>query len=278
MEPRITAPPFVRALEELAAAAHAAGDVKVQLQLTPSGVRDAFLSGRAAMALGWPTAADSTATDSAVATPATANRSTSQSVPIGFVELPGSPEMFNPRDQRWQPRNADTERQVPLLGIAGRMGSVVQEAAALEPATSAPATPGSNAAAEPAFELLVWLSTKPWDRQICPASPATTLFRRSQIAEANRWVEASIDSAAARQYADVEARSCSRSQWVDALRLPGQAEYMAALDDAVRRTASGELAPQKALATAADRWREITTRRGLDAQRDAYSHSLGLER
>jgi multiple sugar transport system substrate-binding protein len=272
MEPRISGAPFVRALEELIAAAHAAGDVKLQLRLTPADARGAFLSGHAAMALGWPTAADSTHPSAESGANSSAPAASS---PVGFVELPGSSEMFNPRDQKWQRRAADTEQHVPLLGVAGRMASVIQPAAARDP--GATREPAVTAAAEPAFELLVWLASKPWDRQICPASPATTLFRRSQIAEAGRWVETGIDSVAARQYAEVEAQSCSRSQWVDAPRLPGQAEYMTALDEAVRRAVSGELSPQKALSAAADRWREITARRSLDAQRTAYSHSLGLE-
>ena len=279
MEPRIAAAPFVRALEELTAAAHAAGDVKIQLGLTPAGVRREFGKDHAAMALGWPAAAD---LSPAIATPDAvpngshpAARIASPAI-VGFVELPGSPEVYNPRDQQWQRRATDIEPYVPLLGIAGRMGSVIEAQVAVGGVVGRESERPPTAKAEAAFNLLVWLTTKPWDRQICPASPATTLFRRSQIAEAGRWVEPWIHADAAHQYADVEARSSSRQQWLIAPRLPGHAEYMAALDEAVRRAVAGELTPQNALATAADRWREITARHGLEAQRTAYAHSLGI--
>ncbi len=131
MEPRIAAAPFVRALEELTAAAHAAGDVKIQLGLTPAGVRREFGKDHAAMALGWPAAAD---LSPAIATPDAvpngshpAARIASPAI-VGFVELPGSPEVYNPRDQQWQRRATDIEPYVPLLGIAGRMGSVIESA------------------------------------------------------------------------------------------------------------------------------------------------------
>lgn len=269
MEPRISAAPFVLALEELTLAAHAAGDAKAQLRLTPGEVREEFLTGHAAMALGWPTAADPKPRGAVVGGIGSSS--------LAFVELPGSPEMFNPRDRGWQRRPVGIEPHVPLLGIAGRLGSVVEARAATDREPEPELKKHPSATAEAAFNLLVWLTTKPWDRQICPASPATTLFRRSQVAEAGHWVETFIDATAAHQYAEVEARSCSRQQWLIAPRLPGHAEYMAALDDAVRRAVTGELTPQKALAAAADRWREITARHGLEAQRAAYAHSLNLE-
>jgi multiple sugar transport system substrate-binding protein len=257
--PRIAEPPLVRALTELVAAAKSGG-TKAWLDSTPAAARDALLQGRSAMAIGWPTAAEAAAPNRRTEF-IPFNQPGSNGASIGFVELPGSPQVFSPRDHNWVPRQPDEDPHIPLFGVAGRMGSVVKR----------------TTAADSALELLVWLSTAPWDRQICPSSPATTLFRHSQLAEPSRWVETGLPPAAARQYADVAARALTRDQWLFAPRLPGHAEYLAALDDAVRAAVAGERSPQEALTAASDRWQKITARLGLESQRAAYLRSIGLE-
>ncbi len=259
MAPRIAEPPFVRALTELVAAAKSGG-TKAWLESTPAAARDALLQGRSAMAIGWPTAAETAAPDRRTEFIPFSQRG-GDGASIGFVELPGSPQVFSPRDHNWMPRTPDEDPHIPLLGAAGRMGSVVK----------------ATAAADSALELLLWISTAPWDRQLCPASPDTTLFRQSQLAEPSRWVESGLPSAAAKQYADVVARALARDQWLFAPRLPGHAEYLAALDDAVRAAVAGDRSPQEALTAAADRWQKITARLGLESQHAAYLHSIGLE-
>ncbi len=68
-----------------------------------------------------------------------------------------------------------------------------------------------------------------------------------------------------------------RQQWLGALRMPGRAEYLAALDDAVSAAVGGKQSPADALGEAAKRWQAITARLGLDRQRAAYRHGMGLE-
>jgi ABC-type glycerol-3-phosphate transport system substrate-binding protein len=248
LEPRIATEPFVRALTELVATAKLGP--KSQLEDAPADVRREFFAGHAAMALSWPTAADRL--------PPTHGPSP---LSMGFVELPGSAEVFNPRDRQWTPRKSDDDPHVPLLGIAGRLGS------------SARGTPSADAA----FELLVWLSGDEWSAQVSTASSATTLFRHSQLEQPQRWVEAGMSQAAAKQYSDVAAVSFSRPGWLFAPRLPGHEEYMAALDDAVRRAVAGSVSPAAALTEAAARWQNITGRLGRSDQQKAYCRSLGLE-
>jgi hypothetical protein len=69
----------------------------------------------------------------------------------------------------------------------------------------------------------------------------------------------------------------SHSSYLFALRIPGRARYLAALDAAVRQTVAGEKSAADALAEAATEWRRITGELGVDAQRKAYRLSLGLE-
>jgi multiple sugar transport system substrate-binding protein len=247
MEPLVAGPPFVRALEELVAAARS-GPADV-LELDPAATRAAFWQGQCGMALSWPTAA---AGLSAEAVPG---------VEVGFAELPGSPEVFDVGKQSWASRAEDDEPHVPLVAMAGRIGVVARRSA--HPAAAA--------------ELLAWLSGEQLSDRVSAATPATTLFRQSHRDAPQVWVEKPVSLSAATQYATVAEATFSRRQWVCALRIPGRAEYLAALDEAVRQAVRGERSPAKALEEAAATWQQITERLGPEQQRAAYLHSLGRE-
>lgn len=244
MEPLIDGPPFVLALEELVAAFPLAPPES--LDWTPSDVRRAFYEGRLAMAITWPSSADEFEVPQ-------------QPLPVAFAELPGSPQVYSPGQQRWEPRRDDDPTRIPLLGIAGRLGAVTTEAR----------RPGAAA------DVLAWIAGRDWSGQISPRSSATTLFRQSHMAQAGAWVSQPA-AAAAGDYAELVERTLSRSDALVSVRIPGRARYLAALDDAVRSAVRGEATPQEALSAAADQWRRITDELGLDAQRDAYARSLGL--
>ncbi|NQU22062.1 MAG: extracellular solute-binding protein, partial [Candidatus Nealsonbacteria bacterium] len=162
MEPLVSGPPLVRALEELVAAAEAGP--QQPLDYDPAGVRTAFWQGRCGMALSWPTAAKG----------AVAAEVESAELPVGFAELPGSIEVYDVGRQTWDIRSQDDDPMgqddddpmgrsaaghVPLLAVAGRLGVVARES--------------KNGRA--AFELLFWLSGDHSAGQVCSASPATTL-------------------------------------------------------------------------------------------------------
>src|SRR5207247_8178999 len=106
-----------------------------------------------------------------------------------------------------------------LLAIAGRLGSVSQQ----------------SQQAEAASRLLAWLSGPEWGTHVAAASAATTLYRTSQGRRPGLWVESGVDPKTAKQYAVAVEPALSRATWLFALRLPGQQEYWAALDEAVNR-------------------------------------------
>jgi len=247
MEPLIAGPPFVRALEELVAAA-GTGEA-AQLKYDPAAVRKAFWQGQCGLALTWPTAADAT-----VAAPAEPFR-------VAFAEIPGSEEVFNISAQAWDRRRDGEDRRVPLLGIAGRLGSVLKK----------------SHWPEASFQLLLWLSDKQRSSQISPVSPATTLFRDAHVKTPGIWVEKPVPVAAAADYAVLTSETLAREQQLSVVRIPGRREYLAALDEAVAQAVRGDQKPPAALTQAATRWREITNRLGVDAQRKAYCRSLGLD-
>jgi len=205
------------------------------------------------MAISWPSAAQRHPGEKSPA-------ATPLQIPVGFFELPGSNKVFNINNQTWEIRSEDENPRVPFLSLTGRVGMVDKQ----------------SAHQEAAFQLLLWLSGEQNSPQICPASPATTLFRRSHLKEPVRWVEKSVQPAAAAKYAELAGETFRSEQWL-ALRIPGREEYLAALDEAVQSAAGGDLPPADALAKAAKRWQEITEKFGVDAQRKAYLHSLGLE-
>ncbi|OHB74690.1 MAG: hypothetical protein A2W31_05515 [Planctomycetes bacterium RBG_16_64_10] len=150
---------------------------------------------------------------------------------------------------------------MPVVGFAGRLGSVTK----------------TTRNAPTAFQLLVWLCGTDMGTTIGPASPASTLFRSSQVAAAGRWAGPQTPPATARDYAQRVQQTLGRPAWVGALRIPGTDQYVAALDQAVRQALAGTQSPADALRDAAQAWQAITHRLGTDAQRAAYTHSLGLE-
>jgi multiple sugar transport system substrate-binding protein len=258
LEPAIAGPPFVRALEELVAAARL-GPAE-QLDFDPAAVRAEFWEGSTAMAISWPTGARTLTPGPAPRAPWPHGRGEGRMPPVGFAELPGASELFQPSSRTWEPRSDDAGRCVPLLGIAGRVGVVRAE----------------NEHADAAFEFLLWLTDPRWDSQVFAASPATTLFRRSQLASPRAWVERDVSATAARQYAEQTAETLSRRQFLASLRMPGRAEYLAALDEAVRAAVGGSQKPADALLAAAEKWRRINRRWDVQRQKAAYLHSLGL--
>lgn len=250
-EPMIAGPPFVRALTELVEAAKLGPPE--QLEFDPAAVRAEFWKGTTAMAISWPSASVSGSRHPAA--------DGSRSVPATFGELPGAMEVYSVSSGTWTRRGEDAGRRVPLLGVAGRVGVVRAESEHVDAA----------------FQLLLWLSDPQWSAQVFAGSPATTLFRSDQIAAAKSWVESSVTAPATQQYAKQTAVTLSRGQFLASLRLPGRAEYLAALDDAVQAAVRGQQTPTGALTKAADKWREISKRLGMNAQKAAYMHSLGLE-
>ncbi len=252
MEPMIAGPPFVQALEDLVAAtkfgpANPSG-------FDPATARAAFLRGQCGMALTWPTAAQQGKEKSDL-------NKIDATIRIGFCELPGSPKVFNAGSRVWDDRTEENDSRVPLLALSGRLGVVSAK----------------SDHADAAFQLLVWLSDERMSLQISAASPATTLFRKAHLKSPSQWVEKSISAPSAIQYADATEAAMRHEQWLGALRIPGRAEYLKALDEAVVTAVQGKKPAMDALLQADAQWRKITERLGLESQKTAYRHSLGLE-
>ena len=147
-------PPMVQALEELVAAAKL-GPAD-PFKYDPTTARAAFWRGECGMALAWPTAANEAREERGAGSGEKRNVSIPSKVDsrirVGFVELPGSPRVFNLTGRVWDDRAEDENPCVPLLAIAGRIGVVNVK----------------SDRAEAAFQLLLWLSDSRMSPQTAP--------------------------------------------------------------------------------------------------------------
>jgi multiple sugar transport system substrate-binding protein len=269
MRPLIDGPPFVQALEDLVAAAEYGPPEP--WTVTPAEARRLFSTSQAVMAISWPTRADDGANgpqdahtplgsrDAAKADPVDSRQS---GVSVAFAQLPGSVEVYQFLDETWEERGPDEPQRVPLLAVAGRLGSVTREA------------PRSRNA----FSVLAWLAGREWSGRISPASGSTTLFRSTHLSAPGSWVSPSLGDESARTYAELVAATQTGTTWLISLRVPGRCEYLAALDRAVHQALRKEAEPAQALRAAAVAWEETTDRLGRERQRAAYQRSIGVAR
>ncbi len=247
MEPMIAGPAYVRALEELVAAAKLGSPQ--QLELDPHKARAEFWAGRSAMALSWPTAAALELPD------------VPEGLSVGLAELPGAEEVYGVNRQEWEAVRESEESRVPLLATGGRLGVV--SAGCRWP--------------EAVFRLLAWLSGDRWSPRLCSTSPATTIFRESHVNSPAAWAEKPIPPGVAAEYAALTEQTFRRQRRLICLRIPGREEYLTALDKAVHAAVEGDQTPQAALNTAASQWSQITERLGSEEQLSSYRDSLGLD-
>ncbi len=245
MQPLIDGPPFVRALEELVAASKCGPATATAFD--PATARAAFWEGRCGMTITWPSAtADLPAVD--------------ENVRCGLIELPGSTEVYDVARAVKVTRPRDEDPRVPLLALEGRLGVVSAKSEHVEAA----------------FQLLFWLSGTAQNPPPGAASPHTTLFRNSHASAPDAWVESPLTGPEAPDYAEVVSQALSRPGRLFALRIPGRSEYLASLDLAIADAVSGKHPATDALRTATQQWQQITESHGVESQREAYLHSLGL--
>jgi multiple sugar transport system substrate-binding protein len=243
LEPVIAEAPYVRALEELVAAAE--GSVPGDARMTPQEAFAALGRGESAMAIGWPSGQTA--------------ETEKPAVKIAFAPLPGSREAFRMATKTWEGRT-DEIPHIPLLSVSGRLAAVTSSSADVSRATG----------------FVTWLAGRDVSTQLAPHSSATTLFRTSQIATSGRWTPA-LSADSSKQYAETLAAALSAPRVFPGLNLPGREEYLAALDEAVQQALDGKRA-QETLSEASERWREITERLGKEKQLRANRRSLGMEK
>lgn len=241
MQPRVASPPFETALDELAKSFPGGSPT----DLTPATSLDAFLQGRAAMAITW-LSASSTAHD--------------LDFPVEVTPLPGSSRRYSPSDKAWKDLPIGETVRVTVLGTAGRLGGVSRSA--------------KNASV--ANRFLAW-ATGQASGELCSRSRHTAPFRKSHMPNAAAWAAPAFTAEVAKRYAEIVEESLSRAEAMQCPRLPGQHKYLAAMDSAVRSVVSDGMLSKDALVRLTDDWNDITAKLGLESQSKAYRASLGIQ-
>ena len=249
MRPRIASTPFVRAATELAKSLPTDGVLaqhQLSRELSPSQVLEAFLQGKAAMAITWPI-------------PQLQSDGLNSELPVAISHIPGSREHYV--DSESLPQRFDDEEvlRVTLNGLDGRLGSVTRSA--------------KNG--ELANIFLAWATDPEQSVQLSSRSSHTAPFRLSHESSSRVWCHPALSDDVAREYVRLTKEALNRSTAIQFPRLPGQHRYMRALDEAVREIASGQ-PPQKVLQQTSESWKSISSELGVDAQKAAYRRSLGI--
>ena len=243
MKPLINTAPFVRALEELAALAKL-GDEK-QTEWTPTDALAAVTEGDAAVSLTW---MGESAAKEEVATG------------LRIVPLPGTPQTFNFSTGAWQDRAEDDRGAIPFIGFDDRIASIS----------------AASRRQRAAWNLVTQLTTGDMGSRVMTASDVAGPSRGLQERAATKFVSEGLPASVAKQNFEAVSSALRSRVFLSAIRLPGQTEYYAALDDAVRTVIAGNSSASDALDQVAKEWEAITDRLGREKQLAAFERSLGI--
>ncbi|RMG38302.1 MAG: extracellular solute-binding protein [Planctomycetota bacterium] len=241
------------------------------LGMTPRDCRDAFLGGRAALAI-----ACEESLEAALRRVAAVRRSedgeTERAVGgterlerpdelvAGFAALPGTHEMFNVRTDRWEERPDGEVNRPTLIGF-GSWAMIV------------PQIDREGDAA--AWDLAAFLSTRQ-DSQTFPAE-LKGLCRESQVTTFPDQLSTAWEAAERTRYVVTVAAELRRREVVIELPVLGGDRFRAALTDGLTAALERGSSPEKALAAVADRWRAIRDEFGPLRVLNSYRLSLGLD-
>ena len=178
---------------------------------------------------------------------------------FGVRRLPGSQVVFDYATGKKEVIPGGN--YVPYLGAGGCLGVV----------------PRGAAGVEAAFALLAELSGPGTSRQIVIEPEwGGGAIRRDQLADAAGWSSFGLDQAQSTgllQGLQQTLTPAGLGNPATRLRLPKEAEYRKALLDEVRAALAGKKEPAAALASAAERWRQLDP---PPRRRVEYAYSLGL--
>ncbi len=244
MKPRLTEPPFVRALVELTATN------STRAAETPLGFAEAMQmvgSGAATSTLGWPGRLDEEFAAAAGAAPRD----------VEFAAVSPPREVYSHSRQAWE--KASHPVGVVLLGVEGRLVAVT--------------TATRNAV--PAFQLAQWLTAGDVAVGLSSRSTGTLWYRASQAGSSAKWMKGLKVVPGGEPVTKVVAAALATDSPVLVPRIPAIDEYLSVLADAVRTAPADEATATAALEGVAAKWEAITERLGREKQLGAYRRHLG---
>ena len=248
--PRITDPPFERALKELVRCAQTSGTAEQWLATSPADAATAVLQGQASVALTWPHAAW---------TPSRSTDAVENHV-LAIAPLPGSKDYYSTRSRAWELREDGQNARVPLLGSAGQLGIV-------------------NAGSKhkrAASQFLFWLTSPARGASIATASPWTFPFRKSHLQETGAWLGKFAQGSLPTEFSGLVEQTQREEIWLTYPRFSHASRYMDVLDTAVRQAVAGQEDVSILLRDVSEHWQRITDELGRESQRRSYLQSIGL--
>ncbi|MEM8866047.1 MAG: hypothetical protein AAGF31_10940 [Planctomycetota bacterium] len=262
MAPRLSEPPFLRAMQEMqhgvfkheASTAPIAGNrVTVAGVLLGLGRRETVM---------WPIRSEDRVTSSEATgeTAAERQRFEAAAETLRVAPLPGSAEIYSSLSSAWESVDGSPQ-QVTLLATSGQLLGVT--------------TTTRNAAS--AFRLATWLASKQNGRQISMASGSVANPRRSLARLADDWSGVGSQRLG-KQFAQAHAQSLQAKRAFTIPRLVRIDDYLTALGDAVRQVGSGDISPEQALQNLIAEWEQLTDTVGRQEQLRAYRRHLGIEK
>ena len=246
MKPSINNPAWQRALDEYLNIAKLVPDNSSSLDSHE--VRSRFSRGEVAMAIDW--------TDIGVLAASEENSVVSDN--IGFFQLPGSREVWNPRSGKWD--SLDSPRRVPFLAFGGWIGVV----------------PEASEHHDLAWSYLAWYAKPEHSmNDVTDGTSGINPYRLSQLNNTLPWYSV-MGKVLADEYLNVLRQSLASSYTARDLRIPGYRAYMAVLDDQIEQVIQQEISLEEALQNTSVYWEQITDRLGRQSQLKHYREAMGL--
>jgi multiple sugar transport system substrate-binding protein len=210
--------------------------------------RNAFLSGRTAMALDWGDTAQIAADP---------NHST-VSGKVGYFVLPGTKQIWNGR--LWQWDEMESFYKAPFLAFGGWVAGV----------------PKNSRNPEAAWDYIMWFSNPENSlRDVVTSGTGINPYRFTHFTSIDAWTQA-LSMTAASEYLDVVRTSLDSKNLALDLRIPGFYRYTEALEEELCGILRGERSPNEAMDRVALAWERITNDLGRERQLAVYRAAMGL--
>jgi multiple sugar transport system substrate-binding protein len=176
---------------------------------------------------------------------------------VGYAQIPGSEEVYNPRTKQWD------KRYNQVSSISGNWMFLINK---------------DSKHKELAFEFAAHMTSPELTKQLTATSGnAINPSRYSHFSDPSAWQQGGFSTDAASRYLDEITKSLANENVVIDITIPGAGEYYKALDEYVHMAVLGKLTPQQALDRAAEKWEQITDSLGREQQINSYRASLNLQ-
>ncbi|ETR72846.1 MAG: multiple sugar transport system substrate-binding protein [Candidatus Magnetoglobus multicellularis str. Araruama] len=246
MAPQINNPGWIRAVTEYVDILQYCPPDAINFDIVK--VREAFISGKTAMALDWGDIAQISADP----------EKSSIVGKVGFFVLPGTRTVWNIKKQDWD--TMQHPHMAPFLAFGGWVAGV----------------PLNSKHKKAAWDYIMWY-TNPKNslKDVVTSGTGINPYRFTHFTSIDAWTKA-LSYQAASEYLSVLQESLDAPCAALDLRLPGLHRYTRSFEIQLTRALKKEITIKAALNTVAQKWDEITNELGRHRQLSIYRSSMGL--